>query len=377
MPPSREVFDRQRRPRFGSANPERMPMEFWEWMIRGEGNLQGDEGSVFRELGLIMRDGKLKGTSGPWRARDLFGLKTVREDGPIWTFDRYGATQTDLPDGRILCVGGEHEDWYDPDFCIYNDVVVFGPDGSLEIYGYPKAVFPPTDFHTANLIDGQIILIGGLGYPDDRRPGFTPVYRLDPTTYQMTAIETTGDAPGWISKHEAEVGADGSIRVRGGKIFDVSPEGRHSLRPNTEEYTLCLETRAWRVTTHAEVTRYAIVRADRFALLPLADCSNFVDADAGDRKPRKPIDDVADLIPGELVAEARLDANSRTIQLIWEGFPVTIEVTPHQVRLAVEGMVPERRANDLAEQVRWQVELTVDVPCVCENLTGGTDHPAA
>jgi len=25
-----------------------------------------------------------------------------------------------LPDGRLVSVGGEHEDYYDPDFCIYN-----------------------------------------------------------------------------------------------------------------------------------------------------------------------------------------------------------------------------------------------------------------
>jgi len=39
---------------------------------------------------------------------------------PIWCFKRVGNTRTRLPDGRIICVGGEHEDFYDPDFCIYN-----------------------------------------------------------------------------------------------------------------------------------------------------------------------------------------------------------------------------------------------------------------
>ena len=33
---SREVFDQQRRPRFGNSNPERMAYAFWEWMIRGD-----------------------------------------------------------------------------------------------------------------------------------------------------------------------------------------------------------------------------------------------------------------------------------------------------------------------------------------------------
>ena len=32
---TREQFDQQWRPRFGLANPERMQLAFWEWMIRG------------------------------------------------------------------------------------------------------------------------------------------------------------------------------------------------------------------------------------------------------------------------------------------------------------------------------------------------------
>lgn len=36
---SREIFDQQRLPRFGKSNPERMTQAFWEWMIRGDGEL--------------------------------------------------------------------------------------------------------------------------------------------------------------------------------------------------------------------------------------------------------------------------------------------------------------------------------------------------
>ena len=58
-----------------------------------------------------------------WQARTTFG--DTREDSedwdqPVWCFIRYGATRTKIPDGRIVCIGGEHEDSYDPDFYIYN-----------------------------------------------------------------------------------------------------------------------------------------------------------------------------------------------------------------------------------------------------------------
>ena len=44
--------------------------------------------------------------------------------GPVWCFNRFGGTVTKLPDGCFVHIGGEHEDFYDPDFCIYNDVIV-------------------------------------------------------------------------------------------------------------------------------------------------------------------------------------------------------------------------------------------------------------
>jgi hypothetical protein len=111
---------------------------------------------------------------------------------------RFGQSITCLPDGRVVQIGGEHEDYYDPDFCIYNDVFVHGSEGSIAIFGYPEAVFPPTDFHTATLVDGAIYLIDSLGYVGTRRYGQTPVHRLDVGTYRMERQDASGEQPGWI-----------------------------------------------------------------------------------------------------------------------------------------------------------------------------------
>lgn len=194
---TREVFDEQRRPRFGTANPERMRFAFWEWMIRGDDTTPAGNG----------------GKSGydSYYARDLFQGPLNCSDGPIWTFSRMGQTRTELADGRVVCIGGEHEDWYDPDFYIYNDVVVLGPADQIEIYGYPREVFQPTDFHTASLVGERIIVVGCIGYPDDRRPGHTPVYALDLADYHISEISTTGANPGWVSKHDAGASPEGAI----------------------------------------------------------------------------------------------------------------------------------------------------------------------
>jgi hypothetical protein len=240
---TREIFDQQRRPRFGAANPERMQLPFWEWMIRGEDQSRTEDD----ETDIIMRDGKLKSPYGPYRARDLFNVPLVREDGPIWTFDRMGATRTELSDGRIVCIGGEHEDWYDPDFHIYNDVVVFTPGGQVEIYGYPKEIFPPTDFHTATLVGDTIIIVGCIGYTEDRRPSRTPVFALDVSHYEISRIETSGEMPGWISEHEADL-TSGIVTVRDGKVFSYRNDQQHFGR-NFDDYALDLSSRVWQRIT--------------------------------------------------------------------------------------------------------------------------------
>ena len=53
-------------------------------------------------------------------ARTFFGIDENPLLYPVWSFVRWGATRTKLPDGRLICIGGAHEDYYDPDFYIYN-----------------------------------------------------------------------------------------------------------------------------------------------------------------------------------------------------------------------------------------------------------------
>ncbi len=139
---------------------------------------------------------------------------------PTWCFDRFGQTRTELPDGRVVFVAGEHEDWYDPDFCIYNDVIVldtnipFGPD-AIKIYGYPPHVFPPTDTHTATYYcqpktgDQYIFMVGGQGYGlegADPHKNETTVYRLDLSNFMVEKMETTGKKPGYaLVNHRASL----------------------------------------------------------------------------------------------------------------------------------------------------------------------------
>ena len=179
-------------PRFGISNPEMMKNDFWEAMIRSGVDAY------------FARSDKEKNTfSSP----------------AIWCYERFGRTTTMLPDGRIIEIAGEHEDYYDPDFHIYNDVVVFDGKGNFKIYGYPSDVFPPTDFHSATLVENYIYIIGSLSYKNQRIPNETPVYRLDCNSFQIQNVKTTGDNPGWISRHKAKYQQPSQIYIAGGKVF--------------------------------------------------------------------------------------------------------------------------------------------------------------
>ncbi len=229
---SRETFDAWRTPRFGTENPTRLDNPLWASLVHDRINA--------------------------YQVNKRFGYERLRGARATWCFDRFGQTTTELADGRTIYIGGEHEDYYDPDFYIYNDVVVVAPDESVAIYGYPREVFPPTDFHTATLDGDRIWIVGSLGYADGREAGTTQVCRLDLQTFAIEQVATAGDPPGWIHKHEAQL-VDGVILVRGGMV--EYPSGT-SLEENIDEWALDLATLTWTRRTARDWQRWSVRRAD-------------------------------------------------------------------------------------------------------------------
>lgn len=212
---SRSVFETQKLRSFGNANPEMVDFPFWREMVR---------------TGMSAYD-----------AHDEFGRGQRDYKSPaIWSFDRFGMSTTQLLDGRWVQVAGEHEDSYDQDFQIYNDVFVHDGQGGLSMFAYPRDVFPPTDFHSATLVRDELYLIGNLGYPSDRQANQTQVLSLNLTTFQVTRVETTGSAPGWISSHQATLSGN-KIIVSGGVVWTgtdfINIVGRFSLNLNTRSWS--------------------------------------------------------------------------------------------------------------------------------------------
>lgn len=203
---------------FGIANPEKLDSPYCEGMIRA---------------GLTAS-----------QAAELFNVAVEPVESPVWCAQRFGQSLTFLPDGRTIQIAGEHEDFYDPNFCIYNDVFVHKPDGAIHIFGYSETVFPPTDFHSATLLGHHIYIIGSLGYVGQRRYGNTPVYRLDTDTFKIEQIIVGGDKPGWIFSHKAIPLSSHEISISGGTV--VTWDGKQEFHaPNERSFILDIKRAVW------------------------------------------------------------------------------------------------------------------------------------
>ncbi|MDG5974192.1 ankyrin [Hydrogenophaga taeniospiralis CCUG 15921] len=170
-------------------------------------------------------------------------------------------SETTLEDGRVLYIGGEHEDHYDPDFCIYNDVTVVDAAGSIAIHGYPKEDFPPTDFHSATRIGSAIYIVGRLGYAESRTLGVTPVFKLSLDSMQMEAVETLGESPGWIYEHQASLASDGhTLVISGGERWRGE---QRATQENVDTWALDTRNGRWTRLTQHHWQHWVMWRVDR------------------------------------------------------------------------------------------------------------------
>jgi hypothetical protein len=228
---TREEFEKYRDIRYGRSNPERMDNPLWLAMVRHR-------------------------FSGFSASQHYHAKVDLDNKHPIWCFSRSGMSRTLLEDDSVVCIGGVHEYSGDPDFAIYNDVIIRHWDGTIEIYGYPIDDFEPTDFHTATLVNQaeSIYIIGGIGRPCDRVFGTTPVYQLSVRFKTIQRLKVPGIEPGWISKHEARyVTASQEILVWGGEI---QTSDDHTAR-NFDILAFSIVSNTWRKVERPTELRYA------------------------------------------------------------------------------------------------------------------------
>ncbi|MBO0699928.1 MAG: hypothetical protein J2P46_16135, partial [Zavarzinella sp.] len=190
-------------------------------------------------------------------------------------------------------------------------------------------------------------VVGCLGYPDDRRPGRTPVYALHLSDFHIAEVPTTGQAPGWVFQHEATAQADGLITIQGGEVIEER-EGQRRNRRNVELYALDTRSGTWRRLTDRNWPQFRVRRED-YRLFPYNP----------DIKPQQILPRTVDyvVLPCDEWKETRIAV---------EGIPVSVTTEMRHVEILVEGVLPEDLTRRLVEDIRANTEAAVQAACVLE-----------
>ncbi|QDV45288.1 hypothetical protein Enr13x_51640 [Stieleria neptunia] len=356
---TRKLFRQWQMARRGRFPAEDMTNPVWRWLFRGRVD--------------------------PYHANERFKSRLKKMLGtidfpnePRWAGCRLGQSRTQLSDGRLFWIAGEHEDFYDPDFYIYNDVIVQQADGDTQIYGYPETSFRPTDFHSATLVNDEktILLIGSIGYPEQRDIGRTPIYALDTENFQIDEIASTGNHPGWISKHTATLSEDeSSIIISGGEV--MTEDG---LLESIDDWSLTLADFRWTRLTLRKWIRFQVGRADQTGLhLWNYDMRKFSLEHPGAGLDRE--DDLADEIGAEPNMEAydalykppvphspvdqdpENEDGWRTKKVTIEGVPVRYTDEMEHLTVTIEGDLPKTIVDSLAKDLCSKLALVENTDC--------------
>ncbi len=352
---SKKEFLEWRNPRFAKENPTKISSKVWEYAVHS------------RDSAYWIND-KFKGPSSC-------------NAGPTWCFERFGKSLTFMPDGREIHIAGEHEDYYDPDFYIYNDVIVVYPDDTIEFYNYPKKLFPPTDFHSATLVGDMIVMIGSLGYDKERQIGKTQILLLDTNSFKIEKIEPSGLQPGWIHNHKATLSEDKkSIKIIGGEV-DLGSD--KSLIENIDKWELDLESFTWKQLTHKCWRQFEFKRKDnKFNNLFNIRCALFSHEANWDEKYKNDMKELTNKLGFEpdiaLIKKLYLPNIEHNVVsldepyiIIVDGVKVRFNEGMRAIKMTVEGNLKDKNIKEIKNSVLNKLRKLEGVDYIFKETTRG------
>lgn len=329
-------------------NPTNLTNSYWQWLVRH------DISAYYLEL--------------------VFESKATQ---PLWSMGRMGQSSTLLPDGREILIGGEFEDGYDPMFWIYNDVIVKHPNGDIEIFGYPRHIFAPTDFHTATLVGDDIWIIGSLGLSEDINHTQTSVYKLNIHTYKIEKVETR-NSMGWVHDHSATL-KDNQIIIKGGKALGNGIPAHE----NIDDWSLNLKTLIWKNLTNKKWNAFLVQRKDGDWLY-IDDYKELVSLQRPSDKAKA--DEIMQKIQTETNQSPALDLYAqlfvppidheideseqdfRTYTIFVEGIKVRYVFDWTFIQVYVEGKLSTEKLELLQENLRHKLSRLENHPCEIKNI---------
>jgi hypothetical protein len=83
---------------------------------------------------------------------------------------------------------------------------------------------------------------------------------LDLTSYQISELPSQGELPGWIFRHEAELGPEG-ITIRGGEVYEEI-EGEPRIRRNFDDFLYDVTSGRWTRLTDRKWRQFSICNVE-------------------------------------------------------------------------------------------------------------------
>ncbi|MFC4996057.1 hypothetical protein [Rubritalea tangerina] len=198
------------------------------------------------------------------------------------SYERFGMSETKLEDGRTILIAGEHEDYYDPDFFIYNDVIVKDANERFKSSAIPKTSFQPLTF-TVPLSSATVSTSLAPWLHRQAQEKDTPVYYLDLKDYTIHQVNSGQALAGSSSmKRSTNSRPTPSPSIVGKRWIDSG-----DIIDNFSKWQLKLDTKQWTLVEERPWSQFRFSRKDGESNLlfdvrldmPPIDASTFEDPD--------------------------------------------------------------------------------------------------
>jgi hypothetical protein len=170
---------------------------------------------------------------------------------------------------------------------------------------------------------------------------------LDLSRYCIDEIATSGEMPGWISEHDASWDSlRGIISIKGGQVVRERG-GRQRICRNYEDYALDLQSWVWQRLTDRNWREFSIRQEKGLFML--------------EQKPK-----IESLLPRDVEHSVLLPEREEDARFILAGVPVSLKIGIRNIRVVVEGSLPEALSARMVEVIRTNAEVAIRRPCVLE-----------
>ncbi len=257
--------------------------------------------------------------------------------------EKTGQSQTSLPDGRKVFIGGTLAS--NEKSSTYHDIIVKYPDDELQIIHYSPHIFPSISFHTATLVSDKIWIIGGVNNLHKFTSQHTSVYQLNIHNFNIQYVEIRNNI-NLIAQHTVTL-KNNQLIVSTGKVW---LDTAMIWWENIDTWALNLTTFIWKNITKRRWQCFAVKRKDH----DLLQC-RLLTGDLLEQLFNPPIRH--EVVP-HILYHRPCDK-----MIIIDDIKIRYVTEANNVQVYIEGILSEEIVELLQENLRHKLSKAENFPC--------------